>query len=128
MEKSRLHLKAILLVLLTGQIWTVMAAERGRVTGGVPHEVPGWFKDSFLDMADDVEEASERGKHVMLFFQLNNCPYCDRMLEEAFEAEPLTPYIQQHFDAIAINVSGDRDIAFNEEISVTEKSCRKNSR
>lgn len=43
------------------------------------------------------------------------------MLEECFRAEPLRAYIQQHFDTIAINVRGDRDIAFNEEISVTEK-------
>ena len=121
MEKTGNYLKALLLVLLTGQIWTTMAAERGTVTSGLPHEVPGYFKDSFLEIADDVDEASEQGKHVLLFFQLNNCPYCDSMLEDAFETEPLTSYIQQHFDAIAINVRGDRDIAFNEEISVTEK-------
>ncbi|MEN8759538.1 MAG: hypothetical protein ABF303_13845, partial [Desulfobacterales bacterium] len=71
MERTGNYLKVILLVLLTGQIWTAMAAERGRVTGGVPHEVPGWFKDSFLEIADDVDEASEQGKHVLLFFQLN---------------------------------------------------------
>jgi len=121
MEKPENYLKALLLVLLTGQIWTAMAAERGTVTSGVPHEVPGWFKDSFLEIADDVDEASEQGKHVLLFFQLNSCPYCDRMLEEAFETEPLTSYIQQHFDAIAINVRGDRDIAFNEKVTATEK-------
>ena len=66
-----------------------MAAERGRVTGGVPHEVPDWFKYSFLEIADDVDAVSEQGKHVLLFFQLNNCPHCDRMPEEAFEAESL---------------------------------------
>jgi len=121
MEKTGIYVKAILLVLLTGHIWTAMAAERGKVTGGVPHEVPGWFKDSFLEIADDVDEATEQGKHVLLFFQLNSCPYCDRMLEEAFAAESMASYVQQHFDAIAINVRGDRDIAFNEEISVPEK-------
>ena len=93
----------------------------GRITGGVVHDAPSWFKESFLEIADDVDEATEEGKHVLLFFQLNACPYCDRMLEESFEAEPLTGYIQQHFDSIAINVRGDRDIAFNDEISVTEK-------
>ena len=94
---------------------------RGSVIGGVPHEAPSWFKESFLDIADDVDEATEAGKHVLLFFQLNDCPYCDRMLEEGFEAEPLTSYIRQHFDTIAINVRGDREIAFSEEISVSEK-------
>jgi hypothetical protein len=33
--------------------------------------VPGWFKDTFLEIAEDVDEASKQGKHVLLFFQLN---------------------------------------------------------
>ncbi len=114
----------ISLVILLLFVFTAVASEtqpRGRITGGVPHEAPSWFKESFLEIADDVDEATEEGKHVLLFFQLNACPYCDRMLEESFEAEPLTAYIQEHFDSIAINVRGDRDIAFNDEISVTEK-------
>jgi len=95
--------------------------KRGQITGGVVHAVPDWFKESFLEIADDVEEASESGKHVLLFFQLNGCPYCDRMLREAFETDPLMSYIREHFDVLAINVRGDREIAFNEEISATEK-------
>ncbi len=93
----------------------------GQIKGGAVHEAPEWFKESFLEVQDDVDEATEANKHVLLFFQLNGCPYCDRMLHESFETEPLTGYIKQHFDTIAINVKGDRDIAFNEEISVTEK-------
>ena len=94
---------------------------RGRITGGVPHQAPEWFKESFLEIAEDVDEATEDGRHVMLFFQLNDCPYCDRMLTESYETEPMTSYIREHFDTIAINVRGDREIAFNEEIAVTEK-------
>ena len=94
---------------------------RGRITGGAPHQAPAWFKQSFLEIADDVDEAAEAGKHVMLFFQLNDCPYCDRMLTESYEAEPTMSYIKEHFDTIAINVRGDREIAFNEEITVSEK-------
>lgn len=97
------------------------ATQRGEVTGGVAHTAPSWFKESFLEIRDDVDEATAEGKHVILFFQLNGCPYCDRMLTESFEAEPLTSYIQEHFDTIAINVGGDREIVFNEEITVIEK-------
>ena len=97
------------------------APKRGEITGGVAHAPPGWFKESFLEIAEDVDEATEEGKHVLLFFQLNGCPYCDRMLTEAFETDPLMSYIQENFDVIAINVRGDRDIAFNEETSTTEK-------
>ncbi|NCF38098.1 MAG: thioredoxin fold domain-containing protein [Gammaproteobacteria bacterium] len=124
MTSIRVYLRAAGLAFLLCQGPLAGAAEgttRGSVIGGVPHEAPSWFKESFLDIADDVDEATEAGKHVLLFFQLNDCPYCDRMLEEGFEAEPLTSYIRQHFDTIAINVRGDREIAFSEEISVSEK-------
>ncbi len=117
-----LRTTVILLLLLP---WLPLGAAdqpaRGQITGGAIHEAPSWFKESFLDIAEDVDEASEADKHVLLFFQLNACPYCDRMLRESFESEPLQSLIQTHFDAIAINVKGDRDIAFNDEIEVTEK-------
>lgn len=95
--------------------------EPGKIIGGVMHQAPSWFKDSFLEIADDVDEANDEGKHLLLFFQLNACPYCDRMLEEIFETEPHSSFIQQHFDVIAINVSGDREVVFNEEVTVSEK-------
>jgi thioredoxin-related protein len=95
--------------------------KRGEISGGVAHVAPSWFKESFLEIQDDVDEATEANKHVILFFQLNGCPYCDRMLTESFQTDPLTAYIQEHFDTIAINVGGDREIVFNEEVTVIEK-------
>ncbi|MCP4469861.1 MAG: thioredoxin fold domain-containing protein [Gammaproteobacteria bacterium] len=117
-------LKTLLLCLclaLTPSLNAADSSDRGKIIGGSAHALPDWFKESFLEIADDVDEAGEEGRHVMLFFDLNGCPYCDRMLEESFESEPLGSYIQANFDTIAINIRGDRDIAFNEEISVTEK-------
>jgi thioredoxin-related protein len=117
-------LRILLLLVITTVSSSVFPADsstRGKISGGVLHPPPAWFKESFLEIADDVDEASETGKHVLLFFELNGCPYCDRMLKESFETEPLSSYIQQHFDTIAVNIQGDREIAFNEEISVTEK-------
>ncbi len=94
---------------------------RGTLSGGIKHEMPGWFKQSFLEIADDAEEAGEAGKHVILFFSLDECPYCDRMLAESFKPDSKARYIRRHFDAISINVRGDRDVAFNDEITVNEK-------
>ena len=109
------------LTLFLSASYAAETSGRGQITGGVDHQAPSWFKESFLEIADDVEEAAEADKHVLLFFQLNGCPYCDRMLEESFEAQPMADYIRAHFDTIAINVRGDRDIAFDEETSVSEK-------
>ena len=120
--RSYLHLFALYFLLsLLAKAGAAEETQRGRIIGGVTHQAPSWFKQSFLEIADDVDEAAEAGKHVILFFQLNGCPYCDRMLEESFEAESMTGYVREHFDVIAINVRGDREIAFNDEITVTEK-------
>ncbi len=54
-------------MLLSTASYQVIAIEPGKLTGGVNFETPDWFKDSFLEIASDVEEASEVGKHVLLF-------------------------------------------------------------
>jgi len=96
-------------------------AQEGKLVGGKPFEIPDWFKDSFLEIAEDVAEADEAGKHVLLFFHLNGCPYCNKMATENFDREPLRGQIQQSFDAIEINIKGDREIAMTEDFSTTER-------
>lgn len=101
-----------------------MAAEvtPGKVTGGMPIHQPEWFKESFLDIAEDVAEAGESGKHLILFMHLNGCPYCARMADENFTNAPYTQFIRDNFDVIAINIKGDREVAFDAETTVTEKA------
>lgn len=93
----------------------------GKVIGAKVSELPSWFKESFLEIAEDVEEASAGGKHVMLYFHLEGCPYCDKMVEENFKHSPYSDFLQENFDAIEINIKGDREVAFNEEVSLSEK-------
>ncbi len=97
------------------------ALATGKVTGGIQSHHPEWFKESFLDIAEDVGEAAEADKHVILFMYLNGCPYCNKMIEENFKHSLDTDLIREHFEVIAINIKGDREVAFNEEVTVTEK-------
>lgn len=109
------------LVLLGSGLLSAWAAEPGRLTGGTQYEIPAWFKASFLDLADDAAEAAEADKHVMLFMHLDECPYCEAVLRESIVESDYSPWLQQRFDAIAINIRGAREVAFNEELTVTEK-------
>lgn len=97
------------------------STSEGKVVGGVEHDMPDWFKASFLEIQDDIQEAAASNKHVMLFFHLNNCPYCAKMLDDNFLQEPLKTYIQEHFDVIAINVKGDRQVQYTKDVSFSEK-------
>lgn len=103
---------------------TAPEVKQGEIVGAVEHTMPTWFKESFLDISEDAIEAGDKDKHVMLFFQRDECPYCERMLRESIDAEPLRSFIQENFDVIAINTKGDREIAFDENTSVTEKELK----
>jgi len=105
---------------------TVNASQKGKVSGGSDHSMPEWFKESFLEMEDDIEEAKENNKHVMLFMSLNFCPYCTKMLDESFvEGSNLQPFIKKNFDVIGINIKGSKEIVINEDLTLTEKEYAK---
>lgn len=93
----------------------------GKILGTKISEHPDWFKESFLDIAEDVEESAESNKHVMLFLHLNGCPYCYKMTEENLKNAPYTDFIKENFDVIALNIQGDREVALDEETTLTEK-------
>lgn len=97
-------------------------AAKGKFTGGLNHEMPEWFKESFLDVAEDVEEAKESDKHVILFMTLKFCPYCTKMLNKNFVVGAKNQkYIQENFDVIGINIKGSKEVAINDDLSMTEK-------
>lgn len=101
----------VLVVVLTG---TATAAgtdtPRGRLTGGQVYELPGWFKKSFLVLNEDVQEARERGRHVMLFMHLDECPYCARLLDENFRQGETKEFAEKHFNVIGINIRGGNTV------------------
>jgi len=117
--------RVFLLLVFLMAVGNISLAAQGKLTGGIVSEHPDWFKESFLDISEDVDEATAAGKHVILFMHLNGCPYCYKMIEEDFKHAPYRDFIQQNFDVIGINIKGDREIAFDEETSVTEKELAK---
>ena len=119
-------LKIFNLVFIMSLLFTSLNASQGKFTGGSDHSMPEWFKESFMDMNEDVEEAKESDKHVMLFMTLKFCPYCTKMLNNNFiEGAKLQPYIKDNFDVIGIDIKGSKEIAVNEDLTLTEKEYAK---
>ena len=98
-----------------------VVAKEGKIIGGADYEIPAWFTDSFLDISDDVEDASDENKSVLLYFHLDGCPYCDAMLVQNFKSGDNLEFIQKHFSAIAVNLKGDREITMTEDETLLEK-------
>ncbi len=73
-------------------------------------EHPDWFKVSFYDLKEDVAEAAEAGKRVILYFYQDGCPYCKKLIQENLGQRSLAEKTQQHFDFIAINMWGNLEV------------------
>jgi len=111
----------ILILILVSLLFSNLNASQGKFTGGSDHKMPEWFKQSFLEINEDVLEASENNKHLMLFMTLKFCPYCTKMLQRNFiEGAKLHPYIQKNFDVVSIDIRGNKEITVNDDLTLTE--------
>ncbi len=86
------------------------------------HEKPDWFKQSFLDLQEDVEAAAGEGKRLLLYFHQDGCPYCAKLLNENFSLRSTVERIQQGFHVVAINMWGDRAVTDLQGDATTEKA------
>lgn len=83
-------------------------------------EQPAWFKNSFLDLDEDIEDARKSGKRLMLFFYQDGCPYCKKMLQDNFGQRDIAQKTKSNFDVVSLNIWGDRDVSSG-DIDTIEK-------
>ena len=106
---------AALALVLAGGAAAAPAAESGvqldpgmSNPGHLPH--PEWFKQSFLDLNEDLEEAAAEDRLVMLYVYQDGCPYCRLFVENDLGQHDIADYMQRHFDMIAINMFGALEV------------------
>ncbi len=100
---------------------TALAAEKAEFRGAGVFSVPDWFKHSFLDMPEDVAEASHSGKRLLLYFGQDGCPYCAALFNTNFSQQHIVDYTRKHFDAVDLNIWGDREVTDLSGSKLTEK-------
>ena len=114
--------RKLMLFFIVAFCTTNIFAKEGKVIGTSNHTIPSWFKDSFLDINEDIAEASEKNKHFMIFLDFEGCPYCSKMLKESFEDDNSTSkFIKTNFDVIELNVKGSKEITWTDGEVLTEK-------
>lgn len=119
-----MRIYSVIFLVLVQLLQPLMADEKkhGVMLGVQTSEKPHWFKESFLEFEDDVAEAAEAGKRVMLYFHQEGCPYCAKLVDENFANPQTEAYVRQHFDGITINMWGDREVVSVAGQSFTEKT------
>lgn len=97
-------------------------ARTGSYFGGKTTEYPAWFKNSFLDLRADVDEAARVDKRVLLMFTQDNCPYCAALVERNLSQREIEATLKEKFDVIAVNLWGDRELVGLDGRHYTEKT------
>lgn len=111
-------------LLLAALPWTSTTAEDALLPGMVNpgyHEQPDWFKVSFLDIREDVEEAAAEGRRLMVYFYQDGCPYCEKLLNTNFGLRDIADKTRATVDVISINMWGDREVTGLDGRQTTEK-------
>ena len=84
--------------------------------------LPDWFKVSFLDLKEDLDEAlSNNKKGLIIYYGQSLCPYCKAHLNNNWGQKDILSYTLKHFDVIAINVRGQKQVVDFDGNEYTEK-------
>ncbi len=96
--------------------------QQGTFIGAKDAQHPNWFKDSFLDIEDDIADATDAGKRLVVYFWQPGCPYCSQLWEDNFSQQKIESDFRKHFEIVALNMWGDREIVSVGGNDYSEKS------
>jgi thioredoxin-related protein len=81
-----------------------------------------FFTQSFGNLPEELQTARSEGKQgILLFFEMDGCPYCERMLKHVFNQRKIQDWYQQRFLSIAIDIRGDVEITDFDGIGLPSK-------
>ena len=102
----------------------VMAKEdvQGKFLGAKTATHPDWFKESFLDLEEDIADSTEAGKRLVVYFWQAGCPYCSQLWSDNFAHKDIEKTFRKNFEIVAINMWGDKEVVTIGGKNYTEKS------
>ncbi len=80
-----------------------------------------WFLNSFLELADDLAEATAKGKRLALLWELDGCPYCREMHLVNFATPEIRDYVEANFEILQLDLKGGREMVDFDGQAMTEQ-------
>lgn len=72
---------------------------------------PDWFKPSFLDLQEDLEEALDSGKQgLLIFISTRRCSYCKAFIENSLNRPKIRSRLQTGFDVVGLELFDDSEM------------------
>lgn len=124
MKTTPLKLISILFFAVILSSLQLHAKSEGELAAGMVNpgheEHPDWFKVSFLDLYEDIEDAADNNKRLLIYYYQDGCPYCKKLLQENFSQRSISDKTQKYFDVVSINLWGDKEVTVGDR-TYTEK-------
>jgi len=112
-------IKRVLVLVLT--LLLILLANQAFASAGRDPYVH-FFNESWGDFSEELAKAKEQGKAgVLLFFEMDECPFCHRMKQTVLNQPEVQEYFRQHFLSFAVDIEGDVEITDFEGNSLTQK-------
>lgn len=81
-----------------------------------------FFQPKFGDMQADLKEAKKQGKRgIFLFFEMDACPFCERMKTTILNQSDVQDAYRANFLVYSIDVNGDTEMTDFQGKATTEK-------
>nr|WP_254694273.1 thioredoxin family protein [Sulfitobacter sp. SK012] len=88
------------------------------------HKAP-WMRDTFKDLAEDLEEANAEGKRLIVMIEQRGCIYCKKMHEEVFPIDEIASFIGDNYFVVQVNMFGDVEVTDFDGTTLPEKDMVK---
>ena len=80
-----------------------------------------WMRDTFKDLSEDLAEANDEGKRLLIMFEQRGCIYCTKMHEEVFPDPDVTAMIEDNYFVVQLNLHGDIEVTDFDGETLSEK-------
>lgn len=86
-------------------------------------EYPAWFKKSFLELREDLDEAvGQHKKGLIVYFGQKHCAYCQALMKHDFGQRDIEAYTRKNFDVVAIDIWGSKEVVTLDGATMTERA------
>jgi hypothetical protein len=75
---------------------------------GIYHQT--WGLNSFLDLREDLAEATAKGRRFAVIFEQRGCTYCTKMHTEVLAQKYINDYVRENFTILQLDLFGAREV------------------
>ncbi len=81
-----------------------------------------FFDESFNNMKDELETAKTEGKKgVLMMFEMDECPFCQRMKSTVLNRSDIQDYYKENFRIVTVDIEGDVELSNFKGEATTQK-------